>query len=208
MFMGTPSECAKKTFNMLSFVFDKHETRTYPLEKRIPFTKKLEVLLSKIIDCCDIGRFLEIGAFEADFSINIKRKHPDAIVMAFEANPVVAAKFGNSARRHGVDYREVAIGRVDGTVQINVPVIINNTKMPDVNRMASLYEIGLRDSTTYAVDVPSFTLDTVSQGQGDINTLLWIDVEGAADAVIDGAKMLLNNVEVIICEVESRKCWI
>jgi hypothetical protein len=71
----------------LQAVFDDPATRSYPLSRRTPVTEALEHMLYEAIDLIKPDTFLEIGAYEAKFSRDMKAAYPNAEVLALEANP-------------------------------------------------------------------------------------------------------------------------
>ena len=193
--------------NRLDALFDDDALRTLPLASRDAVTALLEQALRDVIDVVQPDLFVEIGAFEAAFALSMRRRFPQAGVIAFEANPRVAQRFGDKARAAGVDYRAAAVSDADGEVTFNIVDVVAGKDMPHENRMGSLHDLGLRDSRTSPVTVAAARLDTVLREVPARQACLWIDVEGAASAVVRGAAATLARTAVIYCEVESRQVW-
>ena len=193
--------------NRLDALFDDDALRTLPLASRDAVTALLEQALRDVIDVVQPDLFVEIGAFEAAFALSMRRRFPQAGVIAFEANPRVAQRFGDKARAAGVDYRAGAVSDADGEVTFNIVDVVAGKDMPHENRMGSLHDLGLRDSRTSPVTVAAARLDTVLREVPARKACLWIDVEGAASAVVRGAAATLARTAVIYCEVESRQVW-
>ena len=191
----------------LDALFDNDTLRTLPLADRGVITEMLEKALHDVIDVVQPDLFVEIGAFEAAFSLAMRLRHPQARVIAFEGNPRVAERFGPKARAAGVDYRAGAVADADGDVTFNIVDVVAGKDMPHENRMGSLHDLGLRDSRTTPVTVPGMRLDTVLGGVPASRACLWIDVEGAATAVVRGAAQSLARTAIVYCELESREVW-
>lgn len=191
----------------LDALFDDDALRTLPLADRNVITDMLEQALHDVIDVVQPDLFVEIGAFEAAFSLAMRRRHPQARVIAFEGNPRVAERFGPKACAAGVDYRAGAVADADADVTFNIVDVVAGKDMPHENRMGSLHDLGLRDSRTTPVTVRGMRLDTVLDEVPARRACLWIDVEGAATAVVRGAAQSLARTEIVYCEVESREVW-
>lgn len=186
--------------------FDDPSHRGIHPKTRMPLTRAIETLFDDLIDILEPRTIMEVGAFEADFSRRAKTRHPAARVIALEANPRVYAHFEGKLKNSGVEYRHLAAGAEAREATIHIPEVIANSAMPHVGRMGSLHVVGLRDSQTVAVTVPMLPLDQVAL---NVSTpiVLWIDVEGAANQVLDGAEATLASTDLLICELESRPVW-
>ena len=57
------------------------------------------------------------------------------------------------------------------------------------------------------VTVAATTLDAFFADRPPAGCAVWIDVEGAAHLVLDGAHELLGDTQVLIIEVEERAVW-
>ncbi|MGQ0567397.1 MAG: FkbM family methyltransferase [Gemmobacter sp.] len=193
--------------NRLDGLFDDDRLRTLPLTHRDAVTALLERALHAVIDAIQPDLFVEIGAFEAAFSLTVRKRFAQARVIAFEGNPRVALRFGDKARAAGVDYRAGAVSDADGDVTFNIVEVVAGKEMPEANRMGSLHDLGLRDSRTVPVTVPAARLDTVLRDVPASRACLWVDVEGAATAVLRGAGDTLARTAIVYCEVESRSVW-
>lgn len=186
--------------------FDDPAHRGIHPKVRMPLTRAIEGLFDDLIDILAPRTIMEVGAFEADFSRRAKARHPDAEVIALEANPRVYSHFEGKLKGSGVEYRHLAAGSEARDATIHIPEVIANSAMPHVGRMGSLHVVGLRDSQTVAVTVPMLPLDHVAPDT-PAPIVLWIDVEGAANQVLDGAEATLAATDLLICELESRPVW-
>ncbi len=149
---------------------------------------------------------LELGAHEASFSQWARTALPDARVQAFEANPHVHAKYAEEVSALGVDYRNLAVGPVTGEIELNLPLEIAGQARALDSRMASI-AVHRETGDSVTVKVPSVRLDdhvTLAPGERGV---AWIDVEGANDAVLRSGPEVLDGLDAIHIEVESRPKW-
>jgi FkbM family methyltransferase len=191
----------------LDLGFDSPDDRSKPLSEREPITSELERLLKRFICHIRPELFVEIGAYEASFSVEMKDKFPDVPVIAIEANPRVYEKFSRKLYGTGVDYLNLAIDKEGGFKSFYIPEKIAGNDMPFAGRMGSLREVGLRDSQTTQVTVISETLDSLLKDRVESNMCLWIDVEGAAERVISSAQKTLERTSIVYVELESSPVW-
>lgn len=150
---------------------------------------------------------LEVGAFEADFSLWARKRLPEARVMAFEANPHAYELFREKVTAAGVEYVNACVGPETGTVTINVPRDFKGKQFElGMNQMASL-RTSLVTEEHEQVEVPSVRLDdTVAIGPDD-RLVAWIDVEGALEQVLPGCRETLSRASVAFVEVEDEPIW-
>lgn len=196
-----------KNVARLSEIFDDPETRTVPLSKREPITKLLEKELSEIIDIIRPDFFLEVGAFEAEFSQRMKKKYPEVPAVAVEANPRVYAHFCQTVKSSGVEYVNYAATSKKETVDIHIPEIIAGKEMPAIGRMGSLLEVGLRDSSTTSASVQGLPVDDLVGDRDFCNGCMWVDVEGFLKEVLDGAFQTISRCDIIYTEMEISPVW-
>jgi len=149
---------------------------------------------------------LEIGAFEASFSIRATRRFPGVRALAFEANPYVFEHFRDEVTAAGVDYRNLAIGPESGPLTIHVPRDFRGSSRAQVNQMASL-ATNLHTEEHEAVTVDGARLDDVVSLDDDERLVAWIDVEGALEQVLSGARETLSRASLVFVEVESTAMW-
>lgn len=149
---------------------------------------------------------LEIGAHEADYSRWARATFPDARVVALEANPYVHEQYRSAVRAAGVEYEHLAATDTTGTVTLKIPTEIHGRSRTRTNKMGSL-------NTHHAsggheeVEVRASRIDDlVATGAGD-RVVAWIDVEGAAGQVLEGARATLAHADAVFIEVESEPTW-
>ncbi len=191
----------------LDALFDAPDLRGLPLAPRMAVTAALEAALGRIVDIAAPDLFVEVGAFEADFSRGMRARFPQAAVLAYEANPRVHARFAAAAAAAGVDYRHAAISDADGEARFNIVEVVAGTDRPRENRMGSLHDLGLRDSRTVPVSVRAARLDGELAAIPGRRACLWVDVEGAAAMVLRGAAETLARTAILYCEVETGQVW-
>ena len=156
--------------------------------------------------------FIEAGAFDAEASLRVSAEVAGCRVVAFEANPYVHDRFSRStdyaARR--VEYRHQALADVPGEVSFFVIASSASGIEDRLEGYNSLLKRAggdwLGDVAYEEVTVPATTLD---HEFGNVNgpIAMWMDVEGATEAVLSGAKAFLDRCDVIKVEVEERAFW-
>ena len=149
---------------------------------------------------------LEIGAHEATLSRWAAEAFPTAAVKAFEANPYVHAKYAAALAETRVDYRNLAVGQVNGEVQLNVPTEVWGRERELDNRMASL-AVNTDATDDIQVTVPAVRLDDHLSLSADDRVVAWIDVEGANEVVLTGGGGVLDRTHALFIEVESEPIW-
>ncbi|HEY3531448.1 MAG TPA: FkbM family methyltransferase [Nocardioides sp.] len=150
---------------------------------------------------------LELGAHEGTFSTWAKGTFPEARCLALEANPYVHRRYREQLDRAGVDYRHLAAASTNGTVTVNIPLSIGRrTVDPEKSRMASL-GIHRGSHEHEAVDVEAVRVDDLVHPTDTDRIVAWIDVEGASDAVLTGAREVLSRVAAVYIEVEGVELW-
>jgi len=162
--------------------------------------------LQKILksDC-----FLEIGAFEADFSRNMKSLFPSSKVYAFEASPYCYDNYKDL--NSSIEYLNLAVSDKDGEIyftlqdknlsdQSEIEKVRGNNSILDRNDDAISYK---------KISVKSITFDSFIEKESlsNLSSSLWIDVEGANKNVLEGSKKYLKNVQSLLIEVEDFEYW-
>ena len=151
----------------------------------------------------------EIGAFNARFSIDMCLAGVHAI--AFEANPHNFEYFmqNRSAAATQVEYLNIAVGRDSGATEFNIQRVIDGEQVAPIRGNNSLL-VSMREGVIYdRVAVPCTSLDDFiveRKFQGQLFSA-WIDVEGAAGDVLQGASSSLESCLSIMVEVEDHRFW-
>lgn len=163
----------------------------------------------RIRDCLEESFFLaftrlqpatvfEIGAHRAEFSRRCKRQAPATRIIAFEANPNVFEAARAEVEADGVEFVHKAVSNAAGMIRFNVPLAAEDGA--ERTTMGSmLYDNRTEMHRSY--EVAAVTLDSVAPPGG--TNLIWIDVEGAIGAVLEGAAATLSNCVALYAELES-----
>jgi len=170
------------------------------------FDRRVEAFFHEICKQVQPTISLELGAHEGTFSSWAKGAFPDARCLAVEANPFVHEKHHERLAAEGVEYRHVAAASSNGTVTIHIPGRVNQRTLSRANRMASL-AIHSRSTGNEMVEVPSARVDDLVERPDDARIVAWIDVEGASDQVLSGARDTLASAAAVYIEVESVSAW-
>ena len=155
----------------------------------------------------------EIGAFEAEFSLDIKKMFPDIAAYAFEANPHNYSHWTRSnPELSSISYQHLAISHNDGTVTFSIQDKwkVTGRPFPKVRGNNSIMQRADPRIKYVEVTVPSKRLDTFA-AENDLrgkSACAWIDVEGAQESVLTSATdVLRTDIDSILIEVEEHVFW-
>lgn len=155
---------------------------------------------------------LEMGAYEASFSVFMAKTYPGTLCYAFEANPHNHASFHDRVAREcpQVKYMLLAVADRTGHVKFSLQDRVKSTNA-DVSRVRGNNSIVQRNDArlTYTeVTVPSTTWDDfVAAHSLQKPTCVWIDVEGAQRLILPRGARSLEHVQTILIEVETHSYW-
>ena len=156
--------------------------------------------------------FVEAGAYRADASRKVRSEHPEARVVAFEANPYNHAEYvealGFAASR--IDYLNLALTDEPGDVTFFLRSRQDGTDLRRITGNSSLMRRNGTDTEYEEVTVEETSLDThfvTSEDGPPTPVCLWVDVEGASGRVLQGGRRLLSSTEVVMIEVEEKHVW-
>jgi FkbM family methyltransferase len=152
---------------------------------------------------------VEIGAFDASFSLEMKRRLPEVHAVAFEANPYNFAVCNAGALEASVEYLHMAVADVDGAITFNVIAGQGDQRFPQVKGNDSLLQRNVANVEYEQVTVPATTANRFfSQPRFlDSRFSMWIDVEGAAGKVLQGATEVFDRTQSLLIEVEEMQFW-
>ena len=164
-------------------------------------------LFATLLSVLDIDVVCDVGSKDGADALRFRRALPAAQVIAFEANPrnfelmrVDAMLAGNSIRTESF-----AVTDHDGTADF---FIVRADRPIDHARrgMSSLYRRAESAELERIVQVTTVRLDTYLGREAPAATrcALWIDAEGKAFEVIDGARALFGRIQLLHVEVETR----
>jgi FkbM family methyltransferase len=152
---------------------------------------------------------VEIGAFNAKFSIDMRRRGFRAI--ALEANPHNFEHFRKDPElaSSGVEYLHLAISGTDGFIDFQLQKKVAGVEADPVRGNNSIL-IRNTDGIEYdVINVPSASLAGFFRNHGldGKSFSAWIDVEGAMGEVLDGADAALDSCLTLLVEVEQHRFW-
>ena len=192
-------------------MFEKNEDPSLPFYR---MSGRNDLLREIFDNHCKLYRpsfICDIGSFNGDESFRFANNFPESSVFAFEACPQYYREFYLENDRFttlpNFHIKHRAIGDQNGEISFNV---LEAGEANDWRRGANSI-LPRTDGAIYReVTVPCSTLDSCF-GKNVIrrNTFaLWIDVEGALDKVLAGAKEVLSQTMFIRAEVEWKELWV
>ncbi len=153
----------------------------------------------------------DVGAFNGDDSYRFASLLPDSKVVAFEASPRNVGQFyGPNSRFDGLSNFELApLAISDRRGNITFHELEAGAEASDWRRAASSVHPRNDGLPSKKVEVETTSLDEYFGPEViDQHTFaLWVDVEGALDKVITGARRTLDRTLFIRAEVEWKRVW-
>ena len=153
---------------------------------------------------------VEVGAFKAEFSTQMRKISPMSECFAFEANKFNYEDSRQNVLSYGVNYINLAItdyvGEVEFLIQEGFLNGVHYEKDPGNNSILKRSDNNIYYSkhTVACTKLDAFFEDSINKK----NTFcLWIDAEGASKQVLMGAERFLNSVQSIFIEVEHERFW-
>ncbi len=151
---------------------------------------------------CDV--LIECGARAAETSIRFLEEGGRRAI-ALEANPYPFIERTAKATEHGVDARNLGVGRAAGVLDLRIPW--SSTSL--TSGFASLMpRIGGEDYASIPVEIT--TLDAIGATvSASARIAVWVDVEGSTFEVLAGGEGLLerDGCQVLFVEVEEQPFW-
>lgn len=147
---------------------------------------------------------IECGAHEAEVS-NAFAHQTDCYSIAIEANPFTFDLKTQKAGNDRVRVFNYALSDEDGEIDFIIP-----TSSGDMSPGSASLLIPSTTSEWTSITVQSRRLDSLlDPSDFQMNSALWIDVEGASLSVLTGAKKYLDkgNCRLIFVEVEQLEFW-
>jgi len=149
----------------------------------------------------------DIGSMDGSDALLFKRRLPASRVVAFEANPRNFERMCNnrSLAANAVSLEPLALCESDGVADFFV-VRTDSSERAARLGMSSLYRRAQSEQIERVVQVPTARLDSyvARHAPAARRLALWIDVEGKAFEVIEGARGVLPRVQLVHVEVETR----
>lgn len=175
--------------------------------ERARSTTDLEALFFELVAAFQPSVFIEAGAKDAGASRRARACCPDARIVAFEANPHTHRRFRavNADPSLQVEYLNLALTDRPGTVAFNVRRTEDGR--PRADGQGSLLRRPDYQPGYEKVEVEATTIDSFVACADDGTCALWIDVEGASQQVLGGARAALAKADVLFVEVEDYPYW-
>ncbi|KIX85497.1 hypothetical protein J120_00790 [candidate division TM6 bacterium JCVI TM6SC1] len=174
----------------------------------LPILKNKHILLPILSEyLSDITTIVEAGAFNGTDTIKLAHTWPQAQIHAFEPIPQIYEKLvENTKHLHTVHTYNYALAESTGNSTFYVS---ENPKRPGMPFQAGsiLKPTGRLDwspiTYSHTTTVPTLTIKDWSQSSGiDSIDIMWLDVQGAAYQVLEGAGALLRTIKALWIEVE------
>ena len=154
---------------------------------------------------------LEIGAYEAGFSQNVRKLLPATAVFAFEANPHNFEQWRSTIdyQSLNIEYLNYAVADKRGEIEFHLQKTVAGATVEPGLRNNSIMMRRNADTTYETVLVPSISVGDFFNERGlrGKSATAWIDVEGAAKHVLSGMDAVLPQFTGILMEVEDRMYW-
>lgn len=167
-------------------------------------------LFNWLLPALRINHVCDVGSLDGADALAFRTAVPHACILAFEANPENFGRMQTDAtlRKERIQLVPLAVANVDGEAEFFV-LKGDYSVRGALRGMGSLHRRRERSDYLLApVVVKTTRLDTffADRNPPDLRLALWIDVEGKAYEVIEGAAGVLERVHLIQVEVETRAC--
>ena len=188
-----------------------------PLGKR-----QLQEIFHRLFDFLQPNLFMDVGAHDGAASLAIRKRSPNCIIHAFEANPQIFAKNKPRLEAEGVRSWNLAVSDACGRAIVYAPLTLSqrfidrevipaSVRKETENTGKTSLLLRNEDATYREFDVEAVTLDSFAETHipdwHQRTVFLLIDVEGASDRVISGAAQFLERTSVIFMETEGCPFW-
>lgn len=161
--------------------------------------------------------FCDIGANDGNTAIEIRNINKEIKVFGFEANPFIYSENREKMKNLEIEWHNIAVTDSTGIIKIYVPRTLSkayiNGELVEMqiieseNTGKSSLLVRNEQATYDEYNVDGYTLDEFIIKENILipenKFCLWIDVEGAADKVINGAKKILDQTQLIFIETEN-----
>ncbi|WP_158932630.1 FkbM family methyltransferase [Acidisphaera sp. S103] len=166
--------------------------------------------------------FCDIGGNDGSAAIRAKQNFSAARVISFEANPRIHQQYLQRLQAAGVEPVNVAVASKDGLANLYIPLtltrgwdgkeVVDTTgvETSDTGKSSLLKrdeQATYEECTVTTVRLDTYLRDHIAESSGERKIALWIDVEGAAHEVLQGAEGTLQHASAIFIETESFRFW-
>jgi FkbM family methyltransferase len=168
-------------------------------------------LFRKLLGPLRVNVVCDVGSMDGRDALAFREAAPEASLYAFEANPMHVAAMRADRRLAGstIEIVPVAVTNMDGEADFHVVTALRGDST-SCRGMSSLYRREARGwFETSIARVPTIRLDTFFAGRASRGhrAALWIDAEGKAYEVLEGAGNLsAAAVQLVHVEVETTPC--
>jgi FkbM family methyltransferase len=164
-------------------------------------------LFTALLPVLDIDTVCDVGSKDGTDALRFRRQLPAAQVIAFEASPrnFELMRADAALTAGAVRTESFAVTDFDGVADFFV--VRAEHPIEHARRgMSSLYRRVAEIDLERVVSVPTIRLDTYlgSTAPAVSRCALWIDAEGKAFEVIAGARGVLERIQLLHVEVETR----
>lgn len=184
----------------------------WPLGKRLFFRLNSQLRrahrLFRAFPGLPYRHFLDIGAFEGEFTDSVLSYFQPERVWLVEADPdqsgLLQAKYRDESR---VKVIPAAIADQSGTLEFHVnqhrP---SSSLMPIASSTAGVFQKDMNEARV--VRVPAFSLDELFEKEAlpDID-LMKVDIQGAERLLIQGGTKSLKRIRLVFMEVWFQECY-
>lgn len=183
--------------------------------------KKLRDAFFGLISALRPSVFCDIGANDGSTSLAVRALAIDCSIFAFEANPNIYAMHAAAMEKTDIEWLNIAITDKRGCIPVFAPktltqayidgkiVPANITEQENTGKTSLL--LRNEEATYERFDVAGLSLDAFfieREIRMDARrAFLWIDVEGAALNVLNGAEAVLGATQAIFIETENFEFW-
>lgn len=166
-------------------------------------TQEIQALFLEKVVAYGPERFLEVGCFEGNTSRTVKTTLPNCEVVAYEADPRNYIYFNSDIQSSNVKHVWAGISNFTGKENFYLQSVPGKMNHLWGNNSLNQRNDDYTKYVEFPVDV--YTLDTLHNPEK--TTCMWVDAEGCAYEVLEGAVSLLKNVQCMLIEVESTDHW-
>lgn len=148
-------------------------------------------------------KLIECGANDASVSKRFINEAPGRSATAIEASPFVYENFKNTNISKGLTYIQVGLSNKKSVIEFNIPKVTDES----TSIFGSFQKLPQYYSEYSSVPVKVEKLDTVMNVSAKMNapTVMWVDVEGEAFKVLQGASKTLANENTIMIYIEVQE---
>lgn len=163
------------------------------------------LLFKSLLKRCQVDCVLDIGSLDGSDSLKLREILPDAVVVAFEANPINYGRMvANPNLRAGrIEVLPYAMTNKRGTASFHVTDVDHDK--PEANRGTSSLLVHRELKVKQTVEVQTWRIDEfILSRYPDARRIgLWIDVEGAEFEVLEGMAGIRDRV--VAAHVETAR---